>query len=393
MIVSPNYSFKNTFHKDNRNPDPKVNEPSLVQYTVNALAIALNMPWKNAVEDLVAEAHKLCIMPEDQKCVRGMLEKNGFVLQPGSSKSTSVDELCSLLNDRCKNGETVISTSNSKRHGCYATAFLPDEDGKYSIYGARDCRLFRVVNVWIRWPDGMDHSPVNRRKCKTTKRPSTRKEAASHDCFRFTQQNPEGNYIGDCVIRGLSSAMGITWHEAVDGLIRCTDYSRIIINTTEVFSKFLADNGYVKHKQLRSNGRCLKGNAFCEEMTKKYQHGERIFAFSGRSHVVAVMPTLEDGKYNYYIEDTWDSSGTTIGEYWVENLNHKAQSLAKKNIPEITFDFKVGQTIEHPKFGIGHIEEILKSGVNAILVVEFSEVGVKKLGAKWVDEHCPKKAA
>lgn len=393
MIISPNYSFKNTFHKDNRNPDPKVNEPSLAQYAVNALAIACNMPWKNAVEELVAEAHKLCIMPEDQKCVRGMLEKNGFVLQPGSSKRISVDELCSQLNARCKNGEIVISTNNSKRHGCYAAAFLPDENGNYSIYGARDCRLFTVVNVWIRWPDGMDHSPVSRRKYKTTKRPVAHKEVASHDCFRFTHQNPAGNYIGDCVIRGLASSMGITWHETVDGLIKCTNYSRIIINTTEVFSKFLADNGYVKHKQLRLNGRCMKGTAFCEEMSRNYQHGERIFAFSGRSHVVAVMPTLENGKYNYYIEDTWDSSGRTIGEYWVENLNHQSATISKKKVLETTFEFKIGQKIQHPKFGIGHIEEILKTGVNAILVVEFSEVGMKKLGAKWVDEHCLKKAS
>lgn len=393
MITSPNYSFKNTFHKDNRNPDPKVNEPSLAQYTVNALAIARNMPWKNAVEDLVSEAHKLCIMPEDQKCVRGMLEKNGFVLQPGSSKSISVDELCSQLTANCKNGEIVISTSNSKRHGCYAAAFLPDENGNYSIYGTRDFRLFAVVNVWIRWPDGLDHSPISRRKYKTTKRPVAHKETASHDCFRFTHQNPAGNYIGDCVIRGLASSMGITWHEAVDGLIKCTDYSRIIINTTEVFSKFLADNGYVKHNPLRLNGRCVKGNAFCEEMAKKYYHGERIFAFSGRSHVVAVMPTLEAGRYTYYIEDTWDSSGSTIGDYWVENLNHRAVTPSRDRIPAVTYAFNIGQMINHPKFGPGCIKEIQKPGASAILVVMFDTVGVKKLGAKWVNDHCFPKAS
>lgn len=171
------------------------------------------------------------------------------------------------------------------------------------------------------------------------------------------------------------------------------DYTRIIINTPEVFSKFLADNGYIKHNQLRPNGRCMKGNAFCEEMAKKYFHGERIFAFSGRSHVVAVMPTLENGKYTYYIEDTWDSSSRTIGDYWVENLNHKTTIVSREKTPTVTYAFNVGQIINHPKFGSGCIEEILKSDKSAILVVMFDTVGVKKLGAKWVNDHCINKAS
>jgi DNA helicase-2/ATP-dependent DNA helicase PcrA len=41
-------------------------------------------------------------------------------------------------------------------------------------------------------------------------------------------------------------------------------------------------------------------------------------------------------------------------------------------------DFKKGQLVRHPKFGIGRISEI-REGINAVATIKFNEVGEKKL--------------
>ena len=46
---------------------------------VRAVALALGVSWDEAIDLLVAKAHKYKDAPESDKCVRAVIEENGFV--------------------------------------------------------------------------------------------------------------------------------------------------------------------------------------------------------------------------------------------------------------------------------------------------------------------------
>ena len=52
--------------------------------------------------------------------------------------------------------------------------------------------------------------------------------------------------------------------------------------------------------------------------------------------------------------------------------------------------YEVGRSIVHPQFGRGMIVRAVGEGPSRILDVRFAAVGIKRLGAAWVDQNCAK---
>ncbi len=380
-------SLISTFYLTSKDPVHDADHYDFACDLVNAFSIALNISWQDAVKKVLEQVHHCCLMPSDRKCIEGMLADNGFVLQPSIPGHQTVDRFCSNLHTRYRDGEIIILTSKAKTIGAYAAALMPGPDGSYRIYSRYDCRTRAAEKIWIRWPDGKDHSFSKRRRGRTGKSEKQRPEPRSCGCFHYINQNPAGNSTGDCVLRALSSAMGISWHEVADGLMASAGYTRLDINNPAVFNKYLSDNGFVRHKALRADGHSLKGEAFCREVRSHCLHGERIFAMSGRSHAIAVMPDEKSFDLSYHIEDSWDSSRRIVGEYWTSpsKRKHLLPSVPKQAPP--AYHFVPDQILWHPAFDRGRIVGT-SSGHPDILLVDFDDFGLKKISAPWAASHC-----
>lgn len=364
----------------NLHPEALV-ERELAATAVNAVAVATGKPWQEIFTSLLQQAHALCLLPGEKKCVQGMLRANGFVLQPGTGKACYTAEMVrAYMSEHCGDGQVAVVKTPMYGRGGFVSAIIPDENGEYRIHATENRSRFEVEEIWIRWADGLDHSPVPRRSRQSPPKASKRKIPENHEGFRYHQLNPNGNLTGDCLVRGIAAACDITWHEAVDGLGK---YGHTTINNNDVFRRFLKDHGFVQYFPAKIDGRRPKGVEFCRQMTKNYHNGERIFVCVGASHAAAALPfEAEDGAMAYHIVDTWDSSARGISEYWVKPKELKIPKPVEGKT------YIVGERIRHPSFGEGVIRQIIGSGEKAVLDVHFSGVGAKKLYSVWVTEHC-----
>lgn len=121
--------------------------------------------------------------------------------------------------------------------------------------------------------------------------------------FKKYNPNPQGSYVGDCVIRAISTATGMSWDRvyaelAVQGFMMAD-----MPSSNHVWSTYLGTLGF----------RCSVISGYTvKTFAEDYPSGVYILATG--SHVVAVI----DG--DYY--DTWDSGGETPIYYFYEEVKH-----------------------------------------------------------------------
>lgn len=107
--------------------------------------------------------------------------------------------------------------------------------------------------------------------------------------------NPKGQYVGDCVIRAISTATGITWEEAYINLAVQGYLMSDMPSSNHVWSSYLMDNGFTRHVIPDTCPDCYTVKDFCKDNPKG------TFILATGTHVVAVI----DGSYC----DAWDSGG------------------------------------------------------------------------------------
>ena len=118
--------------------------------------------------------------------------------------------------------------------------------------------------------------------------------------------NPQGLSVGDCVIRAVSKATGLSWEQTY---IRIMIYGFMMSDmpsANRVWREYLRDNGFVKYLIPDSCPNCYTVDEFC----KDHPDGIYILGIDGykSGHVVTVI----DG--NYY--DTWDSGQEIPDFFW-----------------------------------------------------------------------------
>lgn len=396
---------QNHFLFVNTNPGGKVPEEEVSQSVINAISIATGRSWRDVYDMLFRQVRELCYMPYDTQCIKALLTDSGFVQQPGTSKKYSVEEVRSYMSEHCHDGQVAVVKTANYGHGGHMSAVVPTDSSIYEIRGTRDTRGHRAEEVWIRWTDGLDHSPVARRKGRTgAKKKKERKIPEDHSYFHYRMQNPKSNYIGDCVLRGIASVLDMDWRDVADAIAESVKYEYTVINMEDVYAELLRARGFTRYPAQMFDGRKPTGAQFCEMMADKYRNGERILAYVLRNHVAAVVPIREkDGTVRYKIEDTWDSSKRKIGNYWVENKNPVTKSalrsvpaqmnVGNSNVEEAKLDIFIAECQEkrliiHPKFGKGRILKVEGSDTEAALEVKFASVGDKKISAKWAAVNC-----
>ena len=128
--------------------------------------------------------------------------------------------------------------------------------------------------------------------------------------FKFYNANPKNKITGDCVIRALSTAMELPYHQLYDELYQFSLKCGYMLNDKKCYEKYLAQKGWVKQKQPRKKDNTkYTGKEFCEEIqTHRHWYSPNIIAKIGSHHIVAIMY----GQVN----DIWDSTSYCIGNFW-----------------------------------------------------------------------------
>lgn len=123
--------------------------------------------------------------------------------------------------------------------------------------------------------------------------------------FEKLNVNPKNRKTTDCVIRALVTATGKDYWEVFDELCALTKKTGYMFNEKRVESKFLEQNGFVKHKQPRK----LDG--------KKYTLGELDKVCNEDVVIVTIAHHMVCVKKGC-LYDLWDCRSKTINNYWTK---------------------------------------------------------------------------
>ena len=143
--------------------------------------------------------------------------------------------------------------------------------------------------------------------------------------------NPNGKETGDCVIRAISIAEGITWDQAFQKVTEKAFREKDMPSINPVWTDYLIERGYTIHGIPNTCPRCYTVYDFA------YDHPEGTYVLGTGSHAIAVI----DGNYI----DTWDS-GDVIPMYFLQKgENHgTSNSAVPANNPVNTTNPTAGPT-------------------------------------------------
>lgn len=120
--------------------------------------------------------------------------------------------------------------------------------------------------------------------------------------WKFFQNNPTGQNVGDCSVRAVSVALGIDWETAY-ALIALNGYLMgNVISSDAVWGSVLRQHGFRRYAVPDSCPDCYTVNQFAID------HPRGIYVVGTGGHVV----TIRDG----LIYDSWDSSKEIPQYYW-----------------------------------------------------------------------------
>ena len=120
--------------------------------------------------------------------------------------------------------------------------------------------------------------------------------------FKFANPNPQGNKVGDCVIRALSIALDQSWTKIYFDLCLKGYDMADMPSSNRVWMEYLKDCGWHRHIIPDTCPECYTVKDFCGE------HFQGTFILGTGTHVIAVI----DG--DFY--DTWDSGEEYPVYYW-----------------------------------------------------------------------------
>ena len=139
------------------------------------------------------------------------------------------------------------------------------------------------------------------------------------DTFTFKNVNPRNRITGDCAFRAIANGLEKPWVEFVMEMAELSCKTGYAINDNKGIERYLKEQGWKKQKQPRkADNTKYTGKEFCY-MIQGYSVdrndefipiSDRIVANIGGKHMVAII----DGKG----EDIWNSTGGTIGNYWIK---------------------------------------------------------------------------
>lgn len=120
--------------------------------------------------------------------------------------------------------------------------------------------------------------------------------------WRRFLNNPCGKAVGDCAVRAVSAALGLTWYEAYDLLCEEGRRSCNMPSGDEIWGTVLMNHGFRRYAIPSTCLDCYTAADFAID----HPQGIYVLAFGG--HVA----TVRDGA----LLDSWDSSGEVPVYYY-----------------------------------------------------------------------------
>ena len=108
--------------------------------------------------------------------------------------------------------------------------------------------------------------------------------------WRKFQNNPCGKSIGDCAVRAISVALGLSWYGAYDLLCEKGRDMCNLPSADEVWGAVLLDCGFKRYAVTRQE----------TALDFTYRHPDGVFVLAFGGHVATVI--------NGELFDSWDSS-------------------------------------------------------------------------------------
>lgn len=123
--------------------------------------------------------------------------------------------------------------------------------------------------------------------------------------YKYFNNNPLGrNTVGDCAVRAVSKALGISWDDAHDLLSDMSKQMGTIMNDNDVISAVLRMHGFYKENLPCTTKDCYT----VREFARDNPHG--LYVVGTGSHVVTIIGG------NYY--DSWPSGDESIICFWTK---------------------------------------------------------------------------
>lgn len=111
--------------------------------------------------------------------------------------------------------------------------------------------------------------------------------------YIYFNPNPEGRFVGDCVIRAMSMALNQSWEKTYLDICQKGLSMHDMPSANRVWGAYLKDCGFTKHVIPDNCPDCYSVREFA------YEHPSGTYILGTGTHVVAVL------NGNYY--DSWDS--------------------------------------------------------------------------------------
>ena len=143
------------------------------------------------------------------------------------------------------------------------------------------------------------------------------------DTFMFVNANPHKRFTTDCVIRALSTGLGMGYNDVVMELAELQCKTGFDPSENTAMNRYLTSKGWVKMKQPRKDDNTkYTGEEFCRWLSVNYPNGEygNVVCNIGGHHTAAIVPTRHGDGINcrYKVVDTWNSTRGCIGTCWVK---------------------------------------------------------------------------
>ena len=118
-----------------------------------------------------------------------------------------------------------------------------------------------------------------------------------HDCimsYVYTNPNPCNRLVGDCAVRAVAIALGLTWQDAFLKIVTEAYGQCDVMSSDAVWGAVLQHHGFTREIIPNTCPPCYTAERFCEDNPK----GVYVLGFGGHT------ATVIDGN----LMDAWDSS-------------------------------------------------------------------------------------
>lgn len=120
--------------------------------------------------------------------------------------------------------------------------------------------------------------------------------------WEYYNPNPAGRNVGDCAVRAVSAALGISWENAYREIADAGFDMADMPSSNGVWGAVLRKNGYYRANIPNFCPDCYSAEDFCRD------HPRGVFVLGFGNHVATVK--------NGTLLDSWDSSQEIPQYFW-----------------------------------------------------------------------------